>query len=116
VHAADFELALADQHLVKLGQTLLAFVALKLSPKFKVLVNHFESLRVVPRQLDFLPELARQMCAFNRLHVQIADTLFLEHCCVPGVGQRAGVATAEASQIVLVSAEGLSDGSSGELW
>ena len=82
-----------------LGETLLALVHEELWPVDQVLVNLFiarvvaellvsaeiqvalgtsgraayllERLGVVPRQLDTLPHLARQMCSLDRLHVEI---------------------------------------------
>jgi len=41
MHRADFEPTHADEHLMDLSQTLLALVALELTPEFKVFFNHF---------------------------------------------------------------------------
>jgi len=59
----------ADEHLMDLGQTLLALVALELTPEFKVLLNHLQCLSVVSGQLNFLPCLIRQVGSLDSLQV-----------------------------------------------
>lgn len=93
---------------MELGEALLAFVALELSPEFELLVDYFECLRVVSRQFDFLPELFWQVGAFDGLHIQVADALFLEHSCITGVCKRTRMTRTQACQIVFISAERLS--------
>lgn len=48
------------------------------------------------------------MRTFDGLHVEIKDAIVIADGSVAGIGQRAGLAIAETSNIVLVSAEVLS--------
>ena len=73
----DLELPLSNDHLMQLGQPLLALMALKLTPELKGLVYDLEGILVISGELHFFPELIWQMGAFNRLHVQVALTFFL---------------------------------------
>jgi hypothetical protein len=111
VHRADFKLSLTDQHLVDLGQTLLALMPLELSPEFQMLIQTGESLTVIFGQHDLFPKLGGQVGAFDRLHIKIDLSLIFTHGCIPCISQGATVTGAQASQVVLVAAEGLNWGS-----
>lgn len=76
---------------MELGEPLFAFVALELGPELELLVYHFESLRVVPWQLDLFPELVGQMGPFDGFHVEIAHSFFLEDSRIAGIGEGATV-------------------------
>ena len=106
---AQLELSLPDDHLMQLGKSLLALVTLELSPEFNFLVDDFESLRVILRQLDLLPKLIRQVTTLRRLQVEVALVLFLDHGGIARVRQWARVPITHASQVVLVAAESLLD-------
>ena len=77
VTVGDLELSLPNDHLMELGQPLLAFMALELTPELKGLIYNLECILVISGELNFFPELIWQMGAFNRLHVQVALTFFL---------------------------------------
>jgi len=49
VHIRNTQFTLSDDHLMELGQALLAFVTLELRPELEVLINDFERLHVVFR-------------------------------------------------------------------
>jgi len=110
VHVADPQLALSDDHLVQLGQALLALVPLELRPELQVLVDQLQGLAVVLGETDFLPELVWQVRTLNGLHIEVAVALVLEDSRVTRVGQGARVTVAHARQVVLVATEGLSHG------
>ena len=107
VQSGDLELPLSDDHLVQLGESLLALVALELGPELKVIVEDGQRLLVVLRQFDLFPKLLRQVSSLDGLHVEVAVTLVLKHSSITRVCQWARMARAQTRQIVLVSAESL---------
>ena len=92
---------------MQLSETLLALMSLELGPELEVFVKDFQCFFIVTGQLDFLPELTRQMGPFDCLHVEVTLSLFLQNGSVASIRQRTGVSGAQASKIVLVSAESL---------
>lgn len=54
---------------MQLSEPLLALVPLELAPKLQLLIHHFQSLLIVLGELDFLPQLGRQVGALNGFHV-----------------------------------------------
>jgi hypothetical protein len=44
---------------MELGKSLLAFMTLEFAPELKSIVEDLESLLIITRKLDFLPELIR---------------------------------------------------------
>ena len=95
---------------MQLRQTLLALVPLELAPELNLLVDHLQSLSVVLWQLYFLPELAWQMSALDRLQVQVAHVVLFNHGRVTRVCERARVPVALAGEVVFVPTEVLLDG------
>lgn len=63
---------------------------------------------------NLLPELAWLLSSFGSLDVEIAEALLLANGCVLRVGEWAGLARAEASDVVLVPAKGLGNRSMGK--
>lgn len=103
------ELSLSDDHLVNLGEPLLALMTLELSPELKILVDHLQSLLIVSGQLDLLPELAWKMRSLNSLHEKIALSLLLFDSCITAVCQWTTVSIAKTGKVVFVSTKLLGD-------
>ena len=88
----------------------------ELRPELQVFVDLIEGGGVVWSQLDALPPFVRLMRAFDGFHAEV------EGACggvgadrgVARVGERAGLAGAEAGDIVFISAERLVFGGSEE--
>ena len=87
----------------------------ELGPVDELCVDLLERFGVVGRELDALPKLRGEMCALDGLDVEVEDPGFGvgAHGSVAGVGKGAGLAAAEASDVVFVAAEGLFFGCSG---
>lgn len=92
---------------MQLRQPLLALVPLELRPELQVLVEEGERLRVIFWQSDSFPKLFWQVSTLNRLHVEVAVALVFAHRGVTRVRERTTVSVAQASQVVLIAAEGL---------
>jgi len=87
MHCGDLDLALSADHLVELGEALLALVALELTsrPLIQPLFNYLHRLCIVLWQPHLLPHLLRQVRSLYRLEVEEAVALVLENCRVPTV-------------------------------
>ena len=86
----------------------------KLRPVDQSLVDLLERLRVVLRQLDPFPELGGHVRALDGFHVQVqgAGSGVRADGGIAGVGEGAGLAVAEAGDVVFVAAEVLLFGGS----
>ena len=95
---------------MQLGQSLLALMSLELGPELQMLIEQSQSLLVVLRQANFLPELLGEVGALYCFHVEVAVAFVFEHGGVPAVGEGARVARAQTRQVVLIAAESLLHG------
>lgn len=79
----------------------------ELGPVDETLVELLERLGVVRGQADALPPFAGHVGALDGFHVQVHGACFGVGAdgCVAGVGERAGLAVAEATDVVFISAE-----------
>lgn len=79
----------------------------ELGPVNEALVKLLERFRVVGGEPDALPPFAWHVGAFDGLHVKIHGACFGvgAHGCVAGVGEGAGLAVAQAANVVFISAE-----------
>ena len=78
-------------------------------------VDLFERFAVVLRQLDLLPQLRGHVLPLDGFHVEVDGAGFgvAADGGIAGVGERAGLAVAEAGDVVFVPAEVLLFGCSG---
>lgn len=79
----------------------------ELGPVDEALVELFEGFRVVGGEAHALPPFAGHVGAFDGLGVEVHGACFGvgAHGCVAGVGEGAGLAVAEAADVVFISAE-----------
>lgn len=72
----------------------------------EVVVNLLEGGLVVVLEADSLPGMLGHVGALGSFLVQVGDAVVLENSGVEGVGERAAASVAQATDVVLVAAEG----------
>ena len=86
----------------------------ELRPVDQALVDLLKGFGVVGGELDAFPEFGRHVCALDGFHVEVEDARFgvRPDGGIAGVGEGAGLAVAEAGDVVFVAAEVLLFGGS----
>jgi hypothetical protein len=101
----EFQSAHSDQHLVNLRKALLISMYKILGEVLQVLGDDFQSLGVVGRELNFLPQVLGRVRSFRSLNEQIAYSFLFSNCCVQTVGQWTCTSKTKASHVVRVLTE-----------
>ena len=89
------------------SQPLLAFVNEEFRPVDEASVDLLQRFSVILTQLDLFPQLRGHVLPFDGLHVEVDGARFgvAADGGVAGVGEGAGLAVAEAGDVVFIAAE-----------